>query len=286
VESLSGKVVLVTGASRGIGADTAAALAREGARVVCAARTLREQEGNLLPGSLERTVESIRRAGGEAAAIETNLAVADGCVDLVERTIAAYGPVDVLVNNAAVGFFGPVLDLRPSRWDLSWRITVSAPVLLSQLVLPEMLRRGAGRIINVSSESAVGPGPGPHPAGQQPVGDVAYGAQKAALERFTQGLAEEVQDAGVGVAAIAPSQLVPTPGAVFNRLVSGPEDPRAEPPSYMPEAICLLATVPLEQMTGRVVYSQQVLLEHGRIASGAGLGVDPDRRVSGFASSG
>src|SRR3954447_2855066 len=73
----------------------------------------------------------------------------------------------------------------------SWRVTVHAPLLLSKLVLPDMLARGGGRIINVTSESAVGPGAGP-PSTGTPVGDAAYGAQKAAIERLTQGLGQEV----------------------------------------------------------------------------------------------
>jgi citronellol/citronellal dehydrogenase len=281
-QSLEGKVVLVTGASRGIGADTARRLAAAGARVVCSARTLREGDNKFLEGSLEGTVAAIGEGGGEAEAVVSNLAEEESCAALVAAAEAAYGPVDVLVNNAAVGFFGPAVDLKPSRWNLSWRVTVSAPIFLSQLVLPSMIERGGGRIINVSSESAIGPGHGPHGRDPELIGDTAYGAQKAAIERFTQGLAVEVEGAGVGVAALAPSQIVPTPGALFNQLISGVEDPKAEQPTFMPEAILLLATLPLEAMSGRVVYSQQVLHEHGRLEAGAGLGFD-GRPLSGYA---
>jgi NAD(P)-dependent dehydrogenase (short-subunit alcohol dehydrogenase family) len=281
-QSLQGKVVLVTGASRGIGAETARRLAAAGARVVCSARTLHEGDNEFLEGSLEGTVTAIRAAGGEAEAMVANLAEEESCAALVGAAEAAFGPVDVLVNNAAVGFFGPMVGLKPSRWNLSWRVTVSAPIFLSQLVLPSMIERGGGRIVNVSSESAIGPGRGPH--GREPVliGDTAYGAQKAAIERFTQGLAIEVEGTGVGVAAVAPSQIVPTPGALFNRLITGPEDPKAEKPAFMPEAIFLLATLPLEEMSGRIVYSQRMLLEQGQIEAGSGLGFD-GRPLSGYA---
>jgi citronellol/citronellal dehydrogenase len=275
--SLTGKVALVTGASRGIGADVARMLAGEGAHVVCCART--EHEGqHPLEGSLDGTVAAIRAAGGEATAVAANLALDEDC----ERVLAAAGPVDVLINNAAVAFFGPTKDLAVSRWIASWRVTVHATFVLSRLVLPGMLERGWGRIVNVTSESAIGPGAGPYP-GTPIVGDTAYGAQKAAIERFSQGLAEEVYPDGVGVAAIAPSLIVPTPGALANAQVSGPDDPRAEDPAYMPAAIRTLVCDPLEEMAGRVVYSQQLLLEKGLIEAGAGLGVDPGRRVTGYA---
>jgi citronellol/citronellal dehydrogenase len=269
VASLTGKVALVTGASRGIGADAARTLAREGARVVCCART--EHEGqHPLGGSLDGTVADIRAAGGEATAVCANLALDDDC-----------RRVDVLINNAAVAFFGPTKDLEISRWTVSWRVTVHATFVLSKLVLPGMIARGWGRIVNVTSESAIGPGAAPYSG--ELVGDTAYGAQKAAIERFSQGLAEEVYRDGIGVAAIAPSLIVPTPGALANAQISGADDPRAEDPAYMTAAIRTLVTDPLEQMAGRVVYSQQLLLEKGLIDTGAGLGVDPARRVTGYA---
>ena len=81
---------------------------------------------------------------------------------MVAEARAAYGPVDILVNNAAVAFFGPTVDLPVSRWMVSWRVTVHATFLLSQLVLPEMIERGWGRIVNVTSESAIGPGAAPY----------------------------------------------------------------------------------------------------------------------------
>jgi citronellol/citronellal dehydrogenase len=278
---IDGKVVVVTGASRGIGADAAIHLAGRGAKLVCAARTMTEGD-HVLEGSLERTVAAIKDAGGEATAVAVGLDKDEGCEQLVQAARDAYGQIDALVNNAAVAFFGPTLDLKPSRWVLSWRVTCHAPFLLSQLVLPEMLERGAGRIVNITSESAVGPGSGPYDPSRPLIGDTAYGSQKAMIERLTQGLAQEVYQQGVGVAALAPSQIVPTPGAMFNGQISGEDDPRVEPRAYMAEAIRLLLTEPLEKVAGRVVYSQELLLEYGEIAAGAGLGADPARLTTGY----
>jgi NAD(P)-dependent dehydrogenase (short-subunit alcohol dehydrogenase family) len=101
-----------------------------------------------------------------------------------------------------------------------------------------------------------------------------YGATKAALERFTQGLAQEVQQRGIAVAAVSPSQTVATPGTVYHKLMSGMDDPRGEPPTYMARAALLLASEPPERINGRVTYSQQILGEYGLLEAPKGRGVD------------
>jgi NAD(P)-dependent dehydrogenase (short-subunit alcohol dehydrogenase family) len=271
---LDGKVVLVTGASRGIGAEVARLLAAEGGRVVCAARTLKEGDHRLV-GSLETTVEEIRRAGGQAHAVAANIADAAECEKLVEAARQAYGPVDVLVNNAALTYFLPIRDYQVNRWLASWAVNVHAPFVLSQLVLPDMVGRKRGAIVNIGSGAAIGPGRGPYPdpaAGAR--GSTCYGAQKAALERFTQGLAAEVYPYGVSVTCVSPSQVVPTPGTVYHKLVKGLDDPRGERPEFMARAVLLLATEPCDRVTGRVTYSQQILKEFGWITEARGRGVD------------
>ncbi len=106
-------------------------------------------------------------------------------------------------------------------------------------------------------------------------GGVLYGTCKAALERFTQGLAQEMaQYGGITVAAVSPSRVVPTPGTMFHKLVSGMDDPRGEPASVLARATLLLASEPAEKVNGRVTYSQQILQEYGWIAEAHGRGVD------------
>ncbi len=268
---LDGKVVLVTGASRGIGQTIAERLGAEGGRVACAARTLKEGD-HVLEGSLERTVRHIREAGGEATALTANLAEPEECLRLVEETKAAYGPIDVLVNNAVLTYFTQVVDYPPHRWERAFQVNVHAPFLLCQAVLPEMIERGSGAIVNISSGSAIGPGRGPYP-GPPPKGRVEYGATKAALERFTQGLAEEVTRYGITVSAVAPSLPVPTPGTILHN-VTNEGDPDSEPPELMADAVVLLATEPVERVAGRVCYSQQILKEFGWIDEARGRGVD------------
>lgn len=280
-EGLKGKTVLLTGASRGIGADAAVWLAGKGASVICVARTL-DEGTHPLEGSLSTTIDRIERDGGDAIALTANLADPDAYAPLVEEALAWRGRVDALINNAAIGIFGDLDSISAKLWRLSWQINCDAPFHLSNLLLPHMSERGSGRIVNVSSNSAVGPGSGPWTADEAPVGDTAYGAQKAAIERLTQGFAQEVVGRGIGVAALAPSQIVPTPGAVMNEHVTGEDDPLAEPSRYMAEAMGILLTLPLDRMAGRVVYSQQLLIESGILDSGAGLGADPEVPVSGF----
>ena len=278
---LDGKVAIVTGASRGIGAEVARIFAYEGAKVICAARTVREGDHPLLEGSLEKTVQDIRDSKGEATPVAANISLPEECEALVQAARDTYGPPDVLVNNAALTYFVPVKDFPLNRWMRSWAVNFHAPMILSQLVLTDMILRGSGSIVNISSGSAVGPGRGPYPnAGQG--GGTCYGAEKAALKRFTQGLAEEVYQFGVSVTSVAPSLVVPTPGTVYHRLVDGMDDPNGEPTDILAKAVLLLASEPLDKVTGRVTYSQQILKEFGWITEGRGRGVDADRPGSGY----
>jgi citronellol/citronellal dehydrogenase len=271
---LDGKVVVVTGASRGIGAEIASLLATEGGRVVCAARTLHEGD-HQLSGSLETTVQAIRAKGGEAHAVTANIADPAECEKLLDAARKVYGPVDVLVNNAALTYFVPIKDYVVGKWLASWAVNVHAPFVLSQLALRDMIPRKTGAIVNIGSGAAIGPGRGPYPdpaTGAR--GGTCYGAQKAALERFTQGLAAEVYQYGVSVTCVSPSQVVPTPGTVYHKLVKGMDDPRGERPELMARAVLLLASEPLDRVTGRVTYSQQILKEFGWLTTARGRGVE------------
>jgi NAD(P)-dependent dehydrogenase (short-subunit alcohol dehydrogenase family) len=277
---LKDKVIVVTGASRGIGADIAKLFAQEGGRVVCAARTLREGE-HIFAGALETTVAEIRAAGGEAHAVAANIAEQAECERLIETARTTYGPVDVLVNNAALTYYVPIKDYPVNKWLRSWAVNFQAPFILSQLVLGDMIPRKSGAIVNISSGSAIGPGRGPYAdASIGARGGTCYGAEKAALERFTQGLAAEVYHHGISVTSLAPSQVVPTPGTVHHKLVSSLDDPKGEPPALMARAALLLATEPVDRVSGRVTYSQQILKEFGWITTARGRGVTT--RGSGY----
>ena len=269
---LEGKTAVVTGASRGIGQYIAELFGREGARVVVAARTYNEGD-HMLEGSLARTVANIEAAGGEALGVAADISLEEDCLMLLAQAREAFGPIDVLVNNAALNYYVPIEDYRTNRWIRSFAVNVHGPFILSREVLSDMKTRG-GAIVNISSGSAIGPGRGPY-EDKRARGATMYGATKAALERFSQGLAQEVaQYGGIAVSALSPSQVVPTPGTVHHKLVEGMDDPRGEPINIMADATLLLSTEPAEKVNGRVCYSQQILKEFGWIDSAKGRGVD------------
>lgn len=270
---LSGRIAIVTGASRGIGEEIAALFAQEGARVVCAARTLKEGDHRLLSGSLSGTVARIENAGGQAIAVAVDVSSEQDCQRLVKTAEEAFGTVDILVNDAALTYYKPIIDYNVKHWVKAFAVNVHGPFMLSQLVLPGMIKLGRGAIVNISSGSAIGPGRAPFNDARPANGGTMYGATKAALERFTQGLAQEVAAHAIAVTALSPSQTVATPGTVYHKLMSGMDDPRGEPPAYMARAALLLASEPADKVNGRVTYSQQVLGEYGLLEKPTGRGV-------------
>ncbi len=252
---LAGRVALVTGASRGIGAAIAARLAAAGAQVAVSARSL--ETDPRAPGSLRDTVDAIARSGGRATAFRADLSRAEERRSLVAAVGETLGPIDILVNNAAVTFFLALEQFTPKRFDLMMELQVRAPFELMQLVVPGMYERGAGWILNISSRAAEHP-PGPP---YEPIFDsgwTVYGACKAALERMTTAMAAEGLKRGVRANTLAPLANVATPGASAHQLVDGFE---LEDPAIMAEAALALVT---GDLTGRMALSQLLVAELGR----------------------
>jgi NAD(P)-dependent dehydrogenase (short-subunit alcohol dehydrogenase family) len=254
---LAGRAALVTGASRGIGAAIAARLAMAGAAVAISARTEREGDGRL-PGSLAETAEHIRVAGGKVSAIKADLAVAGDRERLVEAAAAAVGPLDILVNNAAITYFAPVAGFTDKRLRLMLEVQVVAPFHLAQLVLPVMRERGRGWIVNISSGAAFHPKP---PYGGRGGGTV-YGMCKAALERLATGLASEVQADGIAVNVVSPG-LVATPGVAVHGLITEANRDRVQPIKFIAEAVYRLASGDPRELTGRIAHAEPFLKELG-----------------------
>jgi citronellol/citronellal dehydrogenase len=257
---LEGKVALVTGASRGIGAEIARRFAAEGAHVAVSARTV-EAGQSAFEGTITETVDGIVAQGGTAVAFAANLARPEDRNRLVAEVVNELGPVDVLVNNAAVTYFEPVASFEEKHWRLMFEVQVRAPFELAQLVLPAMVQRGGGSILNISSKAGLHP-EGP-PYGSVIAGSTVYGMVKAALERFTTGLAAEVYDAGISVNALSPTSIVATPGVVHHRLITPAWEPLVEAEAVMAAAALELVAAGPEVLTGRVAYSQQILDELG-----------------------
>jgi len=255
--TLKGKVALVTGASRGIGEAIAARLAMEGARVVVSARTAEDGESRL-PGTLTETVARIKAAGGEARFIKADLAQASERERLIEETVDAYGPVDILVNNAAITYVMPVTEFPEKRFKLMMEVQVYAPFHLSQLVLPSMIERKGGAIVNISSGAGIHPKP-PYRGGR---GGTVYGMCKAALERFTSGLASEVAGDGIAVNVVSPG-LVDTPGVAVHGLINEQTKDRVQPIEYIAEAVYQLAIADPAVRSGTVNYAEPLLAELG-----------------------
>lgn len=251
---LAGQVAVITGASRGIGEALARRFAMEGARVVVSART-EQAEDHYLPGTIHQTAAHINEAGGEALAVRADLAVDEDRRQLIAATEAAFGPVDILVNNAAITYFIPVTDFPEKRFRLMMEVQVWAPFQLSQLVLPSMKERGHGWILNVSSGAAIHPD-----KTMQGRGGTVYGMCKAALERFTTGLAQEVYDDGIGVNVISPG-LVATPGVVHHKLITEQTKDIVQPVENMAECCLRLVHGDPRELTGRIDHAHLVMDE-------------------------
>jgi 3-oxoacyl-[acyl-carrier protein] reductase len=186
---LSGRVALVTGASRGIGKAIALTLAEAGADV---AVNYRERAD-----AAAATADAIRRLGGRAAVVQADVSLAAEVTALVATVARELGPIDILINNAGVAEPCAIEELTEEAFDRTLAVNLKSAFLCSQAVLPGMRSRGFGRIVNVSSGAARGAG----------VVGVHYNASKAGMEGLTRGYAARVIQDGVTVNAVAPSLI-------------------------------------------------------------------------------
>ncbi|GGL11989.1 SDR family NAD(P)-dependent oxidoreductase [Nocardia jinanensis] len=257
---LDGKVALVTGASRGIGAAIAERFAQEGASVIATARSSAEQPGKLA-GTLEETAAAVHAAGGECCTVVADLTKPEDRERILRESSRRFGQVDILVNNAAVTFFQPGAELALRRLQLMFDIQVQAPIHLSQLVLPGMRDRGEGWILNITSGESRHPGIPPSRFDAKGT-TTGYGMVKSALERLTTGFAAENFAHGIAVNALRPSRLVATPGPVFHGVLRA-DDPDAESPDVMAGAAVILCSSSPQWVSGEILESEQVLERRG-----------------------
>lgn len=240
---LEGKVAIVTGASRGIGKAIALALAREGADVVAAART--EEETGPLPGTIHKTADEIRALGRRALAIKTDVTKEEQVAEMVTRTLEEFGRIDILVNNAGINVPDTVIDIPIKRWDLIIAVNLRGTFLCTKAVLPAMVQRRSGSIINLSSILG----------SREISGSVAYGVTKAAIERFTYGLAEEVKEYNIAVNALCPS-YTDTEGLRF--FAPGVDGSKWQKPEMWGRYAVFLARQDAQSLTGRALVAEEL----------------------------
>ena len=239
---LRGKVAIVTGASRGIGKAISFALAREGVSVVVAARS--ETEGHL-PGTIHKTVEEIHAFGGNALAVRTNVMQEEDVSEMLRRTLEGYERIDILVNNAGINVLSGIAEMSVKRWDLIMGVNLRSTFLCTKAVLPFMIRQQAGSVISLSSI-----------LGSRVIsGGVTYGMTKAAIERFTTGLAQEVGEYNIAVNALCPG-YTDTEG--LRMLGSDAGRPSLQSPEIWGKYAVFLACQDATSLTGKCLTAEEL----------------------------
>lgn len=238
---LSGKVAIITGASRGIGQAIAECYAQAGAKVVLSSR---KQE------SLDAVVEAICARGGQAVAVAAHNGDKTALQTLAQRTLDTYGRIDILVNNAATNpHFGALLDAEDSLWQKTIEVNIMGTIWLTQAVVPHLRANGGGKIINVASINGLRPGR------LQGI----YSLTKAALISLTQTLAMELGIDNIQVNAIAPglvktrfARVIWENDALLNQIVERTPAGRIGEPEDIAGIALYLAAPASAYTTGQV----------------------------------
>lgn len=263
-QELAGKTAVVTGASRGIGRAIALRLASAGAHVVIGARSLDKPAGDFA-GTIHETAEEIRKFGGTATPLAVDMANGASREAFAVDALAATGAIDILVNNAGSPIYKETwaYDLAEGQSQIDSYFT--GPWHLCNLLIPQMIKRGAGWILNLGSSSVIKTPQPPYDKHLTYFGhDVIYASVKAATHRFTQGLAAELHDKNVAVNLIAPVGGVFTPGLESVGLGFSPDHPACEIEEQMAEAALDLVSHPPAELTGLIAWSHKYLDEIGR----------------------
>jgi citronellol/citronellal dehydrogenase len=245
---LQGRVAIVTGASRGIGRGFALGLARAGCAVVIAAKSTTPTEK--LPGSIYTVAQEIEALGGQALAVPVDVRDEAQIDALVARTLERFGRVDVLVNNAGALWWKPVLETPPKRFDLVMGVNARAALLCCRAVLPTLLERRWGHIINLSPPLDLTMVPG----------RVAYAISKLGMTLLTHGLAEEVRPYNIAVNSLWPVTIIESQASI-NHHLGTPEMWRK--PDILVD--CLLRIVQTEPaaLTGQALLDEDYLRAEG-----------------------
>jgi NAD(P)-dependent dehydrogenase (short-subunit alcohol dehydrogenase family) len=263
---LSGKVVIITGASRGVGKQAALDFARRGANVVLAARTV--DADSSLPGTIGETLAAVEAMGGQAIAVATDLADEEALKRLVDAAVERFGGVDILINNAAAttgDIWGkPFLELTRAEWEYQFAVNTHAPFTLTQLCVPIMEKRGGGRIINLSTGSGeVFRQPEELPkiggVGGFSLAVPGYYSSKRALDRFGNCMAPELHAKNIAIIGVHPG-LVATELVAIRVKEKGLDDSVAVPMTVPSRMLVYFAACenPWEY-TGRLFWAEREL---------------------------
>lgn len=247
---LKDKVSIITGSSRGLGKVLATHFAREGAKVVVAART--EIETQRLPGTIYKTADVITSKGGYALPIGCDVTSEWSVLKMVERVLDELGQIDILVNNAGTAYPKLITETPLKRWELVLKVNLTGAFLCSKAVLPSMIKRKCGSIINITSIDAV--------TRSSSFTGAAYATSKAALERFTWSLATEVGKYNISVNALKPKEGIETEGLMAVSQGVGRE--RWESPENFIKAAIFLANQDASGVTGMVASDEEYCLWH------------------------
>jgi NAD(P)-dependent dehydrogenase (short-subunit alcohol dehydrogenase family) len=252
---LKGKTAIVTGASRGIGKAMAIEFAREGARVVLAARSEVAKE-NGLEGTIYETAQQIEAFGGEALPVRCDVTDELSVGAMVEAVMARFGRIDILVNNAGTAFVSTIAGTPLKRWETVLKVNLTGAFLCSKAVLPMMMAQKSGNILNISSLAADERDNGTVPTG------VAYAVAKAGLDRFTIGLAVEVGKYNIAANCLKPKEVVDTEGMRFWTKEEG-ERKGWVPPDKIVKCAVFLVAQDASGVTAMVATDDELSLWHG-----------------------
>ena len=237
---LKGKTSIVTGASRGIGKAISIALAKEGTKVALVDKDLEPSQ---------EVASKINKEGGKADAIQTDVSDPEAVEKMVREVVNHFGPVDILVNNAGIIFRGSFIDLNLKDWERVLSVNLGGTFNCCKAVVPHMVKKGGGKIINVSSV-----------AGK--IGDItaspAYGTSKGAINTFTKSLARQLAQFGINVNAVAPHAIETDMSAEWSekkrRAVIGSIPlKRMGKPEEVAEVVVFLASEGAGFITGEVI---------------------------------
>lgn len=242
---LDGRVAFVAGASRGIGATIAAALAREGAAVAVAARS--EREGKL-PGTIGSVADAITAAGGRALPVPCDVTDEDSVESAVAATVSEFGGIDILVANAGVMWLGPIEATPLKRWQLCLNVNLTGVFLVTRAVIPHVRARGGGSLIAITTTGV----------SMTDHGANAYWVSKAGVERLYRGLATDLTPDNIAVNCLSPSRVVLTEG--WQAGGAGMQIPpeMVESPEAMANAAVRLAQQDASGVTGTVQRSEEL----------------------------